>query len=132
MGSFPDLLLDLIDYCKKEQLSLLFRADTNSWSSLWSSQEENKRGKMIKELVITECLEIYIINNSPTFSQPLGPHGNIEEKVIDVTFRMNVKDKVQIWRVAKSMLSDHLLIMFKIGKGIISKITVHTLAASGP
>jgi hypothetical protein len=68
----------------------------------------------------------------PAFSQPLGPHGNIEEKVIDVTFRMNVKDKVQIWRVAKSMLSDHLLIMFKIGKGIISKITVHTLAASGP
>jgi hypothetical protein len=50
----PDLLLDLIDYCKKEQLPLLFGVDTNSWSSFWSSQEENKHGKMIEELVITE------------------------------------------------------------------------------
>jgi hypothetical protein len=120
----PDLLLDLINYCKKEQLPLLFGADTNSWSSFWSSQEENKRGEMIEKLVITECLEIYNIGNSPTFRRPLGPHGNIVEKIIDVTFGMNIKDKVQIWRVAKSMLSDHLPIMFKIGKGTNTKTTV--------
>jgi hypothetical protein len=112
----PDLLLDLIDYCKKEQLPLLFGADTNSWSSFWSSQEENKCGKMIEELVITEGLEIYNISNSLTFRRPLGPHGNIVVKIIDVMFGMNVKDKSQNWRVAKSMLSDHLPIMFKIGK----------------
>jgi hypothetical protein len=119
----PDLLLDLIDYCKKEQLPLLFGADTNSWSSFWSSQEENKRGKMIEQLVITECLEIYNIGNSPTFRRPLGPHGNIVEKIIDVTFGMNIKDKVQNWRFAKSMLSDHLPIMFQIGRGSNTKTT---------
>jgi hypothetical protein len=63
----PVLLLNLIKYCKAENLPLLFGADTNSWSSFWMSPEDNKRGEMLEDIVINEGHEIFNMGNSATF-----------------------------------------------------------------
>jgi hypothetical protein len=94
----PTLLLDLINYCKTERIPLLFAADTNAWSSMWGSPEDNKRGEMLEELVIDECLEIFNIGNAHTFRRHLG--GRLAEKIIDVTFGLGVIDSVTNWKVS--------------------------------
>jgi hypothetical protein len=78
----PDLLLNLIKYCKAENLRLLFGADTNSWSSFWMSPEDKKQGQMLEEIVINKSLEIFNMGNSATFRGPLGPNGNIVKKLL--------------------------------------------------
>jgi hypothetical protein len=88
------------------------------------SPEDNKRGEMMEDIVINKGLEIFNTGNSATFRRPLGPNGNIDKKIIDVTFGMNITDKVYNWQVAKTILSDHLPIEFNIGKGPHSRVSV--------
>jgi hypothetical protein len=89
---------------------------------MWGSPEDNKRGEMLEELVIDECLEIFNIGNEHTFRRHLG--GRLAEKIIDVTFGLGVIDSVLNWKVSNTMLSDHLPIEFNLGKALHNKAEV--------
>ena len=126
IASIPELFLNLIEYCKRERIPLLVGSDTNAWSSFWSSPEDNKRGEMVEEVVINEGLAVLNSGSECTFRRNLN--GVIVEKIIDVTFSLNLDDPVTNWEVSEdSMFSDHRPITWTIGKQVINHVEVLNL-----
>ena len=97
----PAFLIKALDYCKQHGYAILIGSDTNSHSTLWG-KETNQRGEKLEELIEDYGLDIHNIGKTPTYDCSLG------QSVIDVTLSLNLKLTVDNWRICKIYNgSDH-------------------------
>ncbi|KAK2575333.1 hypothetical protein KPH14_012899 [Odynerus spinipes] len=99
---------------------IIITADVNANSVLWYSDTTNERGRLVEELIVSNCL--YIANqycDTRTFSNQMGTSN------IDVTLASNnVIANIIRWKVENlCTLSDHNLITFRYSDVLPSHIS---------
>lgn len=90
---------------------LLICMDSNSYSTLWGSEETNERGLMLEALIAQFGLHIINKRNQPpTFSSNRGSSN------IDITLAKGaIVNEISNWNVCSNLtLSDHSVIIFNI------------------
>ena len=60
-------LVELIDFCNSKNMALICCADTNAWSHMWWSHEENTRGVKLEEFIISENIVVDNDYPAPTY-----------------------------------------------------------------
>mgnify|MGYP003335145635 FL=1 len=113
--SEDEMLADLnrlITYTKKNKLKLVIGIDSNAHSSLWGSEETNRRGEILEEWLLTNELFVANVGDSPTFT------GRGSNTIVDITVS-TMDIQVRDWAVLSSMakITDHVPITFKIQIG---------------
>ena len=108
----PDIILThlkaVIDYANRCHHQVLLGMDTNAWSTLWESEETNRRGRKFEQFSITNNLSIANRGAIHTFVGAIG------HTIIDVTFH-DPSLVVTDWHVSEEdLLSDHRAIRFNI------------------
>lgn len=84
---------DLKVYCRKEHLPLLCGIDSNTWSYLWFSSKENRRGMDLESFLLDERAQIHNIGSTATFYRQR--RGEVpQESIIDITVSFNLKEQV--------------------------------------
>ena len=78
----PDFLLDALNYCKARGYSMIIGSDTNSHSTLWG-KENNDRGIKLEEIIDSYNLDVHNRGRMPTYECSLG------KSIIDVTMTMD-------------------------------------------
>ncbi len=53
---WPPQLEKLLHYCARKKKEVVICVDTNAHSSLWQSNDTNKRGEMLKKLIFAHVL----------------------------------------------------------------------------
>lgn len=105
-----DKLLEICNYAKTNNMSLIIGCDANAKSRLWGSEIEDDRGRNLVEFLVSQ--DLYIINTGkePTFVQ------GSKRSIIDLTIvSRDLLDEVTKWRVDKSVSgSDHRYILFEL------------------
>ena len=107
---WPPLLERLLAYCRRHEKEILLCADTNGHSSLWGSEETNKRGEALEELIFAHNLQVNNIGDHFTF------YNKRAATIIDVTLSSSqTGELISNWKVNPAVQgSDHLLIDFSI------------------
>ena len=80
----PDFFVKALEYSKSRGYSMLIGSDTNSHSTLWG-KETNNRGEQLEDLIDTYNLDIHNRGKMPTYDCSLG------QSIIDVTLSMDLK-----------------------------------------
>jgi ribonuclease HI len=104
-------LEQLVAYCDLNLYPLVLAMDSNAHNSLWGSADENSRGELLEEFILTNGLLVHNAGNENTFVAPTG------SSIIDLTLS-KTRDVVTLdnWRVdLKATMSDHRCICFTLG-----------------
>ena len=105
----PQILKDLVDFCKNQNWSLIVGSDANSHNIAWGSNDDNDRGDQLLEYIVANDLEICNIGSTPTFVNA------IRQEVIDITLTtLDMMDRIINWKVIDDMNSDHRPIQFEV------------------
>ena len=113
----------LISYARTNNLKLVVGVDSNAHSSLWGSDEANRRGEILEEWILTNELFVANVGRSPTFVR-----GN-SATCVDVTIS-SMDIQINDWAVLSSLakITDHVPINFNIPKSMTRVIKSRSLA----
>jgi len=106
-------LQELVQHCEANKIPLVIGCDSNSHSSLWGCQEENRRGRDLEEFIEYNDLTVMNMGSRKTFEAPTG------SSIIDITVTnrwFNQIQEISDWHVKEdNSFSDHKYISFKTG-----------------
>ena len=106
----PSKLNSAADFCRHNNLPLLAGIDSNSHSTLWGCDMNNKRGDQVEEFILLQGLSLLNKGNEKTFISSIG------SSIIDVSFcSPSILNKVHNWHVDPTyQFSDHRRIIFEL------------------
>jgi ribonuclease HI len=111
--ALQDFLIKALEYGQAKRYSILIGADTNSHSKIWGN-ETNKRGQELEEMIEKYHISVHNVGKTPTYDCKLG------KSIIDVTMSVNLRVKLENWRVSTAMNhSDHNTIKYDIKTEVI-------------
>ena len=113
----------LITYTNTNKLKLVIGIDSNAHSSLWGSEESNRRGEILEEWLLTNGLFVANVGDSPTFT------GRGSNTIVDITVS-TMDIQIRDWAVLSKMakITDHVPITFNIPKSMTKVIKSRSLA----
>ena len=103
-------LASAVDFANKNKIPILISMDSNSHSTLWGCEVNNKRGDVLEEWILEENLCVVNKGNVKTFVSSVG------SSIIDVTLcSPNILSRVNRWQVNEDFqFSDHRKITFQL------------------
>ncbi len=114
-------MVRLAQICKEGKLPLIIGCDSNAHSPIWGEMEENSRGSLFSEWIVGNDIHILNVGRVPTFQGRSGSRSTIID--ITLTNDSEIIKMISNWKVdlTEKSLSDHRLIKFQLGAGIIRK-----------
>ena len=114
----PEIFKRLTLYCERNDYALINGADCNSHSKIWGCKNENQRGTILADYILSKNLHVINVGNKPTFENA------IRKEILDITIcnelALNI---VEDWKVSgKVTFSDHKLIEFFLKTDLIDEI----------
>ena len=101
------MMEELVDFCAARGMKLLCGIDCNAHSSLWGSDDINKRGEDLEEFIFNKGLFIHNIGKEPTWE------ARGLSSIIDITLSLNLGDGLNQWKVhTDTHYSDHNMISY--------------------
>ena len=106
----PTKLIETIQYCLDNNIPYICGIDSNAWSTMWGSLEDNPRGETLEEWLIGIGAVILNRGSAPTFRTSRA------SSTIDISFSSSsVQHLCTDWRIHNEpSLSDHVAIRFNI------------------
>ncbi len=106
--------VQLLEFCDSKRIPLIVGADSNAHSVLWGSEETNKRGEELEELILRFNLNVANTGGKYTFSTLR------ENSIIYITL-VNSSTSNSLfprnWRVLpEESFSDHKYLIFELGE----------------
>ncbi|KAJ8909962.1 hypothetical protein NQ315_014913 [Exocentrus adspersus] len=111
----PRQLMELVEWCKSNNLPLIVGCDANAHHTCWGSKDVNQRGQDLLEFLISSGLDILNRGTKPTFVT------RNRQEVIDITISNSWSSHlVTNWRVSSEVsMSDHRHILFNLETGTV-------------
>ncbi|KAJ8914639.1 hypothetical protein NQ315_015377 [Exocentrus adspersus] len=111
----PRQLMELVEWCKSNNLPLIVGCDANAHHTCWGSKDVNQRGQDLLEFLISSGLDILNRGTKPTFVT------RNRQEVIDITISNSWSSHlVTNWRVSSEVsMSDHRHILFNLETGAV-------------
>lgn len=121
-GEVPEKLVRLVEYWTEKNLDLLISCDANAHSKIWGCEDDNARGSMVLDFVLSNNLAILNKGSKPTYFR------TGVRTIIDLTLAtQRFERKITDWRVTdEASGSDHARIEFE-WKGITVKKTEYRI-----
>jgi hypothetical protein len=63
----PPKLTETIQFCLDNNIPYICSIDSNAWSTVWSSREDNNRGEILEEWLLMVGAVVLNRGNAPTF-----------------------------------------------------------------
>ena len=107
---FPPTLFRLLGFAERRKLEVVIGLDSNAHSPIWGSQDTNKRGEKLEEIIFNHRLAVLNKGTKPTFLTSRA------QSVIDVTLATgSLLQEITDWKVSDAdTLSDHRRLSFQI------------------
>ncbi|KAJ8909966.1 hypothetical protein NQ315_005973 [Exocentrus adspersus] len=111
----PRQLMELVEWCKSNNLPLIVGYDANAHHTCWGSKDVNQRGQDLLEFLISSGLDILNRGTKPTFVT------RNRQEVIDITSSNSWSSHlVTNWRVSSEVsMFDHRHILFNLETGTV-------------
>ncbi|KAJ8913284.1 hypothetical protein NQ315_010950 [Exocentrus adspersus] len=111
----PRQLMELVEWCKSNNLPLIVGCDANAHHTCWGSKDVNQRGQDLLEFLISSGLDILNRGTKPTFVT------RNRQEVIDITISNSWSSHlVTNWHVSSEVsMSDHRHILFNLETGTV-------------
>ncbi|KAJ8914241.1 hypothetical protein NQ315_003606 [Exocentrus adspersus] len=111
----PRQLMELVEWCKSNNLPLIVGCDADAHHTCWGSKDVNQRGQDLLEFLISSGLDILNRGTKPTFVT------RNRQEVIDITISNSWSSHlVTNWRVSSEVsMSDHRHILFNLETGTV-------------
>jgi hypothetical protein len=105
-----NLLIELVRYCRTNNLKLVGCADANAHNLAWGSTDTNQRGIDLLDFFLLENIIVCNSGDKPTFVV------KNRSEVLDITFvNHNMINYIKDWKVSDvEALSDHKAIDFNV------------------
>jgi hypothetical protein len=106
----PNMLRKVIKHCANSNIEIICGIDSNPHSSCWGSRTDDRRGGIVKDLILEHNLHIINIGCRPTL---VGVRG---ESIIDITLSFgNIQQFMSGWHVSQDYNgSDYRTIVFRL------------------
>ncbi|KAJ8912748.1 hypothetical protein NQ315_016704 [Exocentrus adspersus] len=110
-------LMELVEWCKNNNLPLIVGCDANAHHICWGSKDINQRGLDLLEFLNSSELDILNRDTKPTFVT------RNRQEVIDITIRNSWSSHlVKKWHVSLEVsMSDHRHILFNLETDTVSE-----------
>ncbi|KAJ8916394.1 hypothetical protein NQ315_014604 [Exocentrus adspersus] len=111
----PRQLMELVEWCKSNNLPLIVGCNANAHHTCWGSKDVNQREQDLLEFLISSGLDILNRGTKPTFVT------RNRQEVIDITISNSWSSHlVTNWRVSSEVsMSDHRHILFNLETGTV-------------
>jgi ribonuclease HI len=108
----PPELVNLVEYCRRNNTQIIIGCDANAHHIEWGSSDTRDNGEYLLEFINLNKLEIVNRGNMPTYRH----EGFNREEVIDLTLASSyVRSKIKDWHVSNEpSMSDHRHICFEL------------------
>jgi hypothetical protein len=106
----PPKLIETIQFCLDNNIPYICSIDSNAWSTVWGSREDNTRGETLEEWLLMVGAVVLNRGNAPTFITCRA------SSTIDISFvSPSIQHLCLDWRIHNEpSLSDHVAIRFNI------------------
>ena len=102
----PKLLVEVVEFCQRDNIKFLCGIDSNAHSSWWANKRTDRRGEKLEDFLIEQNLYLLNQGQTSTFKSAVG------QSKIDITFcSASIQRNIKDWKVWTNYSgSDHRII----------------------